>query len=76
MRNEMTATHAFPRSDKRRIENGSERDEMAALLDIYKWPSQAFWRYFELQALKLIDYERPILEIGCGDGQFLSLIHI
>lgn len=50
------------------------RDEMTATLGIYKWPSQAFWRYFELQALKQIDYERPILEIGCGDGQFSSLL--
>jgi SAM-dependent methyltransferase len=77
MRNEMTATHAFPRSDKHRIENGSQpdiRDLMTATLKIYKWSSQAFWRYFELQALKLIDYERPILEIGCGDGQFSSLV--
>jgi SAM-dependent methyltransferase len=50
------------------------RDEMIATLEIYKWPSQAFWRYFELQALKQIEYERPILEIGCGDGQFSSLV--
>jgi SAM-dependent methyltransferase len=50
------------------------RDEMTATLNIYKWPSQAFWRYFELQALKEIEYERPILEIGCGDGQFSSLL--
>jgi SAM-dependent methyltransferase len=50
------------------------RDEMSATLNIYKWPSEAFWRYFELQALKQINYERPILEIGCGDGQFSSLV--
>ena len=50
------------------------RDEMTATLNIYKWPSQAFWRYFELQALKQIEYDRPILEIGCGDGQFSSLV--
>jgi SAM-dependent methyltransferase len=50
------------------------RDEMTATLNIYKWPSQAFWRYFELQALKQLRYERPILEIGCGDGQFSSLL--
>jgi SAM-dependent methyltransferase len=50
------------------------RDEMTATLNIYKWPSQAYWRYFELQALKQIDCERPILEIGCGDGRFSSLV--
>jgi SAM-dependent methyltransferase len=49
-------------------------DEMTATLNIYKWPSQAFWRYFELQFLKEIEYKRPILEIGCGDGQFSSLV--
>ena len=50
------------------------RDEMTATLNIYKWPSQAFWRYFEVRALKQINCERPILEIGCGDGQFTSLV--
>ncbi len=27
------------------------RDEMSATLRIYKWPSQAFWRYLEVRAL-------------------------
>ena len=49
-------------------------NEMTATLNIYKWPSQAFWRYFEVRALKQITFARPILEIGCGDGQFSSLI--
>jgi len=48
--------------------------EMTATLNIYKWPSQAFWRYLELQTLKKIQYERPTLEIGCADGQFSSLL--
>jgi SAM-dependent methyltransferase len=50
------------------------QDIMTATLRVYKWPSQAFWRYFEVQALREIPCERPILEIGCGDGQFSSLI--
>lgn len=50
------------------------RDEMTATLNIYNWPSQAFWRYFELQMLRNLEYERPILEIGCGDGQFTALL--
>lgn len=50
------------------------RDEMSATLSIYKWPSQAFWRYFELKALQEIEYKRPILEIGCGDGQLSAMI--
>jgi len=47
---------------------------MTTLLRIYKWPSQAFWRYLELQALRQIHFERPILEIRCGDGQFSAMI--
>lgn len=47
---------------------------MTATLRIYRWPAQAFWRYFEVQALRRIECERPILEIGCGDGRFSSLV--
>ena len=50
------------------------RDEMMATLRIYKWPSQAFWRCFEVEALRAVPCERPILEIGCGDGRFSSLV--
>lgn len=50
------------------------RDEISATLHIYKWPSQALWRYFELQALKMVRYDPPILEIGCGDGRFSALL--
>jgi SAM-dependent methyltransferase len=47
---------------------------MEATLRIYRWPSQAFWRFFEVDALRRVHCERPILEIGCGDGQFSSLV--
>jgi SAM-dependent methyltransferase len=47
---------------------------MTATLRVYKWPAQAFWRYFEVQALREISFERPILEIGCGDGRFSGLV--
>jgi SAM-dependent methyltransferase len=46
--------------------------EMMCMVQSYSWPSQAFWRYFELQALRGVPFERPILEIGCGDGEFTS----
>ena len=49
-------------------------EELVSLLSIYEWPSQAFWRYFELKMLRQIEYKRPILEIGCGDGRFSALI--
>ena len=48
--------------------------EMTELVDIYKWPSEAFWRSFELRALREVKCESPILEIGCGNGRFSALI--
>jgi SAM-dependent methyltransferase len=50
------------------------QDIMSSTLQVYKWPSQAVWRYFEVEALTRIPCERPILEIGCGDGQFSGLV--
>ena len=47
---------------------------MTELLNIYNWPSQAYWRYREVQALRQLVYDAPILEIGCGDGALTSLI--
>ena len=49
-------------------------DLMAEVLGIYNWPSQAYWRYFEIRALRRLAYKAPILEIGCGDGKLTSLI--
>jgi SAM-dependent methyltransferase len=50
------------------------QDVMQQTLQIYKWPSQAYWRYFEVEALRKVSCERPILEIGCGDGRFSGLV--
>ena len=47
---------------------------MTETLRVYQWPSQAFWRYFEVHALREVQCARPILEIGCGDGQFTSMV--
>jgi len=47
---------------------------MTELLGIYFWPSQAYWRYFEVLALRRLVYNVPILEIGCGGGELTSLI--
>ena len=49
-------------------------DEICELVANYAWPSQAFWRYFELKALRAVRVQRPILEIGCGDGKFSALL--
>jgi SAM-dependent methyltransferase len=40
------------------------------MLTVYGYPSQAFWRAFELDALSRVTMERPILELGCGNGGF------
>lgn len=49
-------------------------DEIGELVANYAWPSQAFWRYFELKALRGLRMQKPVLEIGCGDGKFSSLL--
>jgi SAM-dependent methyltransferase len=47
---------------------------MCELAANYAWPSEAFWRYFELKALRGLRLQKPILEIGCGDGRFSALL--
>jgi SAM-dependent methyltransferase len=44
------------------------------MLAVYGYPSQAFWRAFELEALSRIEMQRPILELGCGDGNFTKQV--
>lgn len=54
------------------------KEELLTTLGIYHVPSEAMWRAFELRKLtqlkKVMDFEAPVLEIGCGDGAFGSLI--
>jgi SAM-dependent methyltransferase len=51
-------------------------DSLAELVDACTWPSEAFWRWFELEALRRLEFEQPILELGCGDGAFTALLGI
>jgi SAM-dependent methyltransferase len=51
-------------------------DSLAELVDACTWPSEAFWRFFELTALRQLELERPILELGCGDGAFTAILDI
>lgn len=44
------------------------------LLQIYRWPSQALWRDLEVAALKKAQFDRPVLEIGCGSGELTALV--
>jgi SAM-dependent methyltransferase len=49
-------------------------ESLAELVDECTWPSEAFWRWFELEALRRLAFEQPILELGCGDGAFTALL--
>jgi SAM-dependent methyltransferase len=46
---------------------------MAALLSAFVWPSEAFWRYFELRVMQNQPLLSPVLELGCGTGSFSEL---
>lgn len=49
-------------------------DHLEALLSSCTWPSEALWRSFELGILRDVPFQRPILELGCGDGDVTSLL--
>lgn len=48
--------------------------QFKSMLQIYGYASQAFWRSFEIDALSRVQLERPILEIGCSDGEFTRAV--
>jgi SAM-dependent methyltransferase len=52
----------------------SVSDTIRAVAEMYCWPSQSLWRFREVQILRTVEYQRPILEIGCGSGALSSLI--
>jgi len=41
---------------------------------VYDIPSLAAWRAAELKALRKCSFAAPVLEIGCGNGRFTSLL--
>jgi SAM-dependent methyltransferase len=55
-------------------EGGNE--PLVELVGSCAWPSEAYWRSFELAVLEGQDFLRPLLEIGCGDGAFTALLGI
>src|SRR2546423_15688038 len=63
--------HAFLMSVGRK----SDADRYA-LVDACAWPSEAFWRWFELEAVRSHRFRRPILELGCGNGRFVELAEL
>jgi SAM-dependent methyltransferase len=44
------------------------------MINLYGFPSQGFWRAFELDVLSTVKLERPILELGCSNGAFTRAV--
>lgn len=38
------------------------------------WPSLALWRGIEMKQLFSLDFQGPIIDVGCGDGTFSHLL--
>ena len=49
-------------------------DTLHAVAEMYCWPSQCLWRFREVQILRTVEYQKPVLEIGCGSAGVSSLI--
>ncbi len=58
----------------RALLNYSDAELLGLAQTIYDIPSLAAWRAAELKALRLCAFESPVLEIGCGNGRFASLL--
>ncbi len=60
------------------LRGGEKRSEMTFLdqfLELYPGnPSQAFWRAIEAEALLSEKFASPLLDLGCGDGCFASVL--
>jgi SAM-dependent methyltransferase len=50
------------------------REALSRLIASCAAPSEAFWRFAELDILSQVRFVAPILEIGCGTGEFTSQI--
>ena len=50
------------------------RPDTIALVGACAWPSEAYWRVLELEAVRRMPSPQPpVLELGCGDGTFAEL---
>ena len=52
----------------------SDVDLLRTAQAVYDIPSLAAWRAAELKALRHLSFAPPVLEIGCGNGRFASLL--
>ncbi len=56
------------------LRRSSDEELLRATMAIYSIPSLAAWRAAELKVLRWLEYQSPLLEIGCGSGLFTSLL--
>ena len=54
--------------------NYSDTELLGLTQTVYDIPSLAAWRAAELKALRRCTFSPPVLEIGCGNGRFTSLL--
>ncbi|HLY19773.1 MAG TPA: class I SAM-dependent methyltransferase [Bryobacteraceae bacterium] len=54
--------------------NYSDTELLRLAQTVYDIPSLAAWRAAELKALRRCKFDEPVLEIGCGNGRFTSLL--
>jgi SAM-dependent methyltransferase len=58
----------------RELLNSSDAELLSLAQTIYDVPSLAAWRAAELKVLRQCTFAPPVLEIGCGNGRFASLL--
>lgn len=53
----------------------NERDFLRETMRIYpRLPSYAMWRAIELRLLSRVDFPEPVLDVGCGEGEFARML--
>lgn len=51
------------------------RDFLRETMRVYpRLPSYAFWRAVELRLLSRVDFAEPVLDVGCGEGEFARML--
>lgn len=56
------------------LQNLSDEKLLDLTQQIYEIPSLAAWRAAELKVLRHLEFQSPLLELGCGTGLFSSLL--
>jgi SAM-dependent methyltransferase len=70
----MIASADIQRSDRPDLRALDDKSLLRLMQATYDVPSLAAWRATELKVLRHLPFEGPLLEIGCGNGRFSSLL--